>query len=69
MLLWLWPRPAAAARVRPPAWELPHAAGAAFKKKKSDLKQLLTFGSMGMWQVGAALCQAQVGQAWLQAMG
>ena len=31
-LLWLWHRPAAAAPVRPPAWELPHATHAALKR-------------------------------------
>ena len=34
-LLWLWCRPAAAAPIPPLAWELPHAAGAALKKKES----------------------------------
>ena len=33
-LLWLWWRPAAAAPIRSLAWELPHAAGAALKRKK-----------------------------------
>ena len=33
-LLWLWPRPAAVAPIRPLAWELPRAAGAAPKKQK-----------------------------------
>ena len=32
-LLWLWHRPAAAALIRPPAWELPYATGAAGKMK------------------------------------
>ena len=31
-LLWLWCRPAAAALIRPLAWELPYAVGAALKK-------------------------------------
>ena len=35
MLLWLCHRPAAAAPIRPIAWELLYAAGAALKKKKS----------------------------------
>ena len=34
MLLWLWRRPAAAALIRPLAWELPYAADAALKKLK-----------------------------------
>ena len=34
VLLWLWCRPASTALIRPLAWELPHAAGAALKKKK-----------------------------------
>ena len=33
VLLWLWCRPAAAALIQPPAWELPSAAGAALKHK------------------------------------
>ena len=32
-LLWLWSRPAAAAPIRPLAWELPYAIGAALKIK------------------------------------
>ena len=35
--LWLWCRPAAAAPIRPLAWELPYAAGAALKKKKKKI--------------------------------
>ena len=31
-LLWLWRRPAAAAKIQPLAWELPYATGAALKK-------------------------------------
>ena len=31
---WLWYRPAAAALIRPLAWQLPYAAGAALKSKK-----------------------------------
>ena len=33
-LLWLWDRPAAAALIRPLAWELPYAAGATLKRPK-----------------------------------
>ena len=33
VLLWLWYRPAAAVLIRPLAWELPNAAGAAVKRK------------------------------------
>ena len=33
-LLWLWHRPATGAQIRPLAWELSYAAGAALKKKK-----------------------------------
>ena len=43
-LAWLWYRPAALAPIRPPAWELPYAAGTALKrpppKKKAYLKGL-----------------------------
>ena len=35
-LLWLWRRPAAAAPIRPLAWELPYASGAALKEKKKN---------------------------------
>ena len=34
MLLWLWCRLAATTPIRPLAWELPHAMGAALKKQK-----------------------------------
>ena len=33
-LLWLWGRPAAAAPIRPLAWEPPYAVGVALKSKK-----------------------------------
>ena len=39
MLLWLWCRPAAAAPIRPLAWELPCASGAVLKSKKQNNKQ------------------------------
>ena len=38
-LAWLWGRPAAVAPVRPLAWELPYAAGAALKSKKTKTKK------------------------------
>ena len=34
MLLWLWCRPEVIAPIRPLAWELPYAAGAALKRQK-----------------------------------
>ena len=34
ILLWLWCRAAAVALIRPLAWELPYAAGAALKSKR-----------------------------------
>ena len=37
-LLWLWCRLADAAPIQPLTWELPHAVGAALKKKKKKLK-------------------------------
>ena len=40
VLLWLWHRLAAAARIRPLAWELPYAAGAALKSKKEINKNM-----------------------------
>ena len=41
-LLWLWCRPAAAAPIRPLAWEPPYATGAALKKKKTKNTQHLS---------------------------
>ena len=38
-LLWLWPRPAAAALIRPLAWDSPYAAGAALEKTKKKKKK------------------------------
>ena len=35
-LLWLWRRPAAIAPIRPLAWELPRAVGAAIEKAKNN---------------------------------
>ena len=37
LLLWLWRRSAAAAPIRPLAWELPYASGVALKEKKGNL--------------------------------
>ena len=34
--LWLWRRPAARALIRPLAWELPYAVGAALKRQKDN---------------------------------
>ena len=39
ILLWLWCRPAAAAPVRPPAWELPYATSTSLKSKKKKKKK------------------------------
>ena len=36
VLPWLWCRPAAAGLIRPLAWELPYAAGAAIKRKNKQ---------------------------------
>ena len=38
LLLWLWCRPAVAP-IRPLAWELPHAAGAALNRQKKERKK------------------------------
>ena len=38
-LLWLWRRPAATTLIRPLAWELSYAAGAALKRKKERKKE------------------------------
>ena len=44
VLLWLWCRPAAAAPIRPLAWEPPYVTGAALKgqKDKKKKKKILT---------------------------
>ena len=42
VLLWLWCRLAAAALIRPLAWELPHAVGAALEKAKRQKKKKKT---------------------------
>ena len=39
LLQWLWCRPAAAALIRPLAWELPYAMGVALKKDKKREKK------------------------------
>ena len=44
VLLWLWHRPAAVARIQPLAWDLPYATGAALKKKKKKEKKKNYFG-------------------------
>ena len=38
-LLWLWHRPAATAPMRSLAWGLPYAAGAALKRKKTQINK------------------------------
>ena len=38
-LLWLWRKPVAAALIRPLAWELPYASGAALKEKRKEKKR------------------------------
>ena len=39
VLLWLWPRPTAAALIQLLAWELPYAADKALKRKKKKKKE------------------------------
>ena len=39
VLLWLWCRPAAVALIRPLAWELLYAKGAALKRQKGQKKK------------------------------
>ena len=47
--LWLWCRPAAAAPIRPLAWEPPYAVGAAPQKTK-DKKRKRNLGESGLLQ-------------------
>ena len=56
-LLWLWCRLAAAAPIRPPAWELPYASGVALKrekKKKKERKRKLLFRITVILQIEVA---------------
>ena len=46
-MLWLWHRPAAAALIRPLAWELPYAAGMALKSKKATINKKINYDMMG----------------------
>ena len=39
VLLWLWCKLVAAALIRPLAWELPYAAGAALEKTKGQINK------------------------------
>ena len=63
-LLWLWHRPEATAPIRPLAWELPYAIGAALKRQKNKtfvlpstfrfalhLKLILRYGAIGSRQI------------------
>ena len=45
MQLLMWCRPVAVALIRPLAWELPYAAGAALKRKKQTTKKIRSLGS------------------------
>ena len=44
VLLWLRPRPAAAAPIQPLAWEFPYAAGTALKRKKKNVSLMQYLG-------------------------
>ena len=50
-MLWLWCRPAAAAPIKPIAWEFPYAAGAAIKRQKKGpiFIKCPTFTSYIVW--------------------
>ena len=49
-LLWLWRGPAAAAPIRPLAWELPFAEGVALKSQKDKKKKDINYGVLVMAQ-------------------
>ena len=42
-LLWLWPRPAVVALIRPLAWEPPYAMGTTLKKRKKNVSFIANF--------------------------
>ena len=51
VFLWLWCRLAAAAPIRPLAWELPYAAAAAMKRNKEfDIRIFLGFTETSLGQ-------------------
>ena len=52
VLLWLWPKPAAAALIGPLAWELPYAAGMTLKRQKKEEEEE---------EEDSFICQEQVG--------
>ena len=60
LMLWLWCRLAAAAPIRPVAWETPYAMGVALKKKrqKNNIEHLPSGqgGAVEQHRCGSALC-------------
>ena len=58
-LLWLWRRLAAAALIRPLAWELPYAMGAALKRKKKKIYHFKHFYYTIEWQEIHSQCCAK----------
>ena len=48
----LWCRPAAAALIKPLAWEHPYAAGAALKKEKKNCQAIMEDGCKAVQQAG-----------------
>ena len=52
VLLWLWCRLTTAALIRPLAWGLPYAVGAALKRKKEDSKILKLDGTSESSELG-----------------
>ena len=52
MLLWLWYRLAAVAVIRPLAWELPYAVGAALKRKKKKIRWNIKTSGFQMYDNG-----------------
>ena len=65
-LLWLWCRPAAAAPIRPLAWDLPYTAGAALKREKKKKRMGSNFVlikcllMVRVWCVCVCVCVAEV---------
>ena len=52
-LLWLWHRPAAAAPIRPQAWELPYAPGVALKNTQeiNYLQRQIQYAIIYLWNL------------------
>ena len=61
MLLWLWCRPAAAALIRPLAWEPPYARDVALKRQKTEKNSFPGVPVMAQWLMNLTSIHEDVG--------